>query len=67
MSLPCVLTFRLTALLHRPFLSSLPCPSSMPSRSHGLVMIEDCAQAHSASIHGESVGSFGDVAAWSFC
>jgi dTDP-4-amino-4,6-dideoxygalactose transaminase len=39
----------------------------MPSRSHGLVMIEDCAQAHSASIHGESVGSFGDVAAWSFC
>jgi len=31
------------------------------------LMIEDCAQAHSASIHGESVGSFGDVAAWSFC
>ena len=50
MSFPCVLIFRLTALLHWPFLSSLPCPSSMPSRSHG-----------------ESVGSFGDVAAWSFC
>jgi dTDP-4-amino-4,6-dideoxygalactose transaminase len=31
------------------------------------LMIEDCAQAHSASIHDESVGSFGDVAAWSFC
>jgi len=67
MSLPCVLIFRLTALLHRPFLSSLPCPRLMPSRSHGLVMIEDCAQAHGAGLQGRSVGSFGDVAAWSFC
>jgi dTDP-4-amino-4,6-dideoxygalactose transaminase len=30
-------------------------------------VIEDCAQAHGARIHGQSVGSFGDVAAWSFC
>ena len=30
-------------------------------------MIEDCAQAHGARINRQSVGSFGDVAAWSFC
>src|SRR5262245_37820541 len=29
-------------------------------------IIEDCAQAHGASIGGRSVGSFGDVAAFSF-
>ena len=32
-----------------------------------LFVIEDCAQAHGASIEGQSVGSFGDIAAWSFC
>ena len=37
------------------------------ARSHGLAVIEDCAQAHGARIDGRSVGSFGDVAAWSFC
>jgi dTDP-4-amino-4,6-dideoxygalactose transaminase len=37
------------------------------ARAHGLAVIEDCAQAHGARIHGQSVGSFGDVAAWSFC
>ena len=36
-------------------------------RAHGLAVIEDCAQAHGARIHGQSVGSYGDVAAWSFC
>ena len=30
-------------------------------------MIEDCAQAHGASVNGRSVGSFGDVSCWSFC
>jgi dTDP-4-amino-4,6-dideoxygalactose transaminase len=34
---------------------------------HGLVVIEDCAQAHGAMIAGESVGGFGDIGAWSFC
>ena len=47
-------------------------PADMPAilelaRAHGLVVIEDCAQAHGALIHGQSVGSFGDIAAWSFC
>ena len=30
-------------------------------------VIEDCAQAHGASVNGRSVGSFGDVSCWSFC
>lgn len=33
----------------------------------GLSVIEDCAQAHGAAIDGRPVGSFGDVAAFSFC
>ena len=37
------------------------------AEAHGLKLIEDCAQAHGASIGGQSVGSFGDVSAWSFC
>lgn len=37
------------------------------ARSKNLFVIEDCAQAHGASIEGQSVGSFGDIAAWSFC
>lgn len=37
------------------------------AKNFGLYVIEDCAQAHGAKIEGNSVGSFGDVAAWSFC
>ena len=33
---------------------------------HGLRVIEDCAQAHGATIDGRKVGSFGDAAAFSF-
>jgi dTDP-4-amino-4,6-dideoxygalactose transaminase len=36
-------------------------------RERGLVLIEDCAQALGARYRGHSVGSFGHVAAWSFC
>ena len=36
------------------------------ARAHDISVIEDCAQAHGARINGQSVGSFGDVAAWSF-
>ena len=32
-----------------------------------LIVIEDCAQAHGAQIHGRSVGTFGHVGTWSFC
>lgn len=37
------------------------------ARRHNLKVIEDCAQAHGAIYKGERVGSFGDVAAFSFC
>ena len=37
------------------------------ARAHDIAVIEDCAQAHGARINGQSVGGFGDVAAWSFC
>ena len=41
------------------------------AKSYKLFVVEDCAQAHGASllIDGikKSVGSFGDIAAWSFC
>ena len=33
----------------------------------GLWLVEDCAQAHGATLHGRPVGSFGDAAAFSFC
>ena len=47
-------------------------PADIPAicdlaRAHGIAVIEDCAQAHGARIKRQSVGSFGDVAAWSFC
>lgn len=35
--------------------------------THDLAVIEDCAQAHGALHRGRSVGTWGKVAAWSFC
>ena len=37
------------------------------ARKYNIFIVEDCAQAHGAKINGQSVGSFGDVSAWSFC
>jgi dTDP-4-amino-4,6-dideoxygalactose transaminase len=37
------------------------------ARSHGLKLIEDCAQAHGAAYKRRPVGSIGDIAAFSFC
>jgi hypothetical protein len=37
------------------------------ARDHNLKIIEDCAQSHGATYHGQPVGSLGDVAAFSFC
>lgn len=47
------------------------CPCNMDRvldfvREHRLLLIEDCAQAHGAHWNGRRVGSFGDVAAFSF-
>ena len=36
------------------------------ARRHGLRVIEDCAQAHGAKWQGRKVGTFGDLAAFSF-
>ncbi|MFN7172478.1 MAG: DegT/DnrJ/EryC1/StrS family aminotransferase [Fimbriimonadaceae bacterium] len=35
--------------------------------SHGLHLIEDCAQAHGAAVNDRPVGSWGKAASWSFC
>lgn len=37
------------------------------ARDRGLRLVEDCAQAHGASIAGRAVGTFGDINGWSFC
>jgi dTDP-4-amino-4,6-dideoxygalactose transaminase len=36
------------------------------ARAHGLVVIEDAAQAHGAEAHGRRAGAFGDLACFSF-
>lgn len=46
-------------------------PANMPeimkiARKHGLLVVEDCAQAHGAKINGQMVGTFGDAACFSF-
>ena len=51
-------------------LAGWPCdmdPIMALAKEHKLKVIEDCAQAHGARYKGRSVGSIGDVAAWSFC
>lgn len=51
-------------------LAGWPCEMTdimLLATQHSLLVIEDCAQAHGAKYKGKSVGSFGDVAAWSFC
>jgi dTDP-4-amino-4,6-dideoxygalactose transaminase len=51
-------------------LAGWPCdmdPIMALASQHGLKVIEDCAQAHGARYKGRSVGSIGDVGAWSFC
>lgn len=47
-------------------------PCEMPeimslARERGIRVIEDCAQSHGARIDDRLVGTFGDIAAWSFC
>ena len=51
-------------------LAGWPCdmdPIMALAQQHGLKVIEDCAQAHGAKYEGRSVGSIGDIGAWSFC
>ena len=51
-------------------LAGMPCdmdPLLNLAKEYDLKVIEDCAQAHGAIYKGRSVGSLGDVAAFSFC
>lgn len=51
-------------------LAGWPCdmdPIMALAAEHGLLVVEDCAQAHGARYKGRSVGSIGHVSAWSFC
>jgi dTDP-4-amino-4,6-dideoxygalactose transaminase len=51
-------------------LAGWPCdmdPIMALAEQHGLMVIEDCAQAHGAHYKGRPVGSIGHVGAWSFC
>ena len=46
-------------------------PADMPAilaiaRQHHLAVVEDCAQAHGATLQGRKVGTWGDAAAFSF-
>ena len=51
-------------------LGGLPCEMTKImslAKQHNLFVIEDCAQAHGAIYKGRSVGTIGDIGAWSFC
>tara|TARA_Y100000389_G_scaffold168042_1_gene173524 strand:+ start:26668 stop:27834 length:1167 start_codon:yes stop_codon:yes gene_type:complete len=51
-------------------LAGLPCEMYAIknfARKKNLKIIEDCSQAHGASINNKEVGSFSDVSTWSFC
>ena len=51
-------------------LGGLPCDMikiKKITNKNKIKIIEDCSQAHGASINGKQVGSFGDIATWSFC
>ena len=51
-------------------LAGMPCdmdPIISLAAEKGLHVIEDCAQAHGAVYKGRSVGTIGDLGAWSFC
>jgi dTDP-4-amino-4,6-dideoxygalactose transaminase len=51
-------------------LAGYPCemdPIMALADAHGIKVIEDCAQAHGARYRGRSVGTIGEVGAWSFC
>jgi dTDP-4-amino-4,6-dideoxygalactose transaminase len=64
-----VLTPRTKAIV-AVHLAGWPCdmdPIMDLAREHGLLVIEDCAQAHGSTYKGRPVGSMGHVAAFSFC
>ena len=68
-SIHAVLTPRTRAVIC-VHLAGMPCdmdPIMALAAEKGLYVIEDCAQAHGARYKGRSVGTLGDLGAWSFC
>lgn len=68
-TLKAVLTTRTKAVVV-VHLAGWPCDMSAImefAALHNLKVIEDCAQAHGAKINGRLIGSFGHMAAFSFC
>lgn len=64
-----VLTPRTKAIIP-VHLAGMPCdmdPLMALATTHGLRVIEDCAQAIGARYKGKNVGTIGDIGAWSFC
>lgn len=68
-SIAAVLTERTRAIIP-VHLGGWPCDMDgimALAEARGIVVIEDCAQAHGAKIGERSVGSIGHIGAWSFC
>jgi len=66
--LPCIT--KKTKAIICVHLAGFPCDMDALQRlctTYGLFLIEDCAQAHGAFFNGRPVGSFGDIACFSFC
>lgn len=64
-----VLTSRTKAII-AVHLAGWPCEMDsicVLAREHGIKVIEDCAQAHGATYKHRPMGSWGDMAAFSFC
>jgi dTDP-4-amino-4,6-dideoxygalactose transaminase len=60
-------TVKVIILVHLNGLSCDLDPIVKFVKEKNIFLIEDCSQAHGATYKGRPVGSFGDVAIWSFC
>lgn len=59
-------TFKLVLPVHLYGLGCDMAAIGAIARQHGAKVVEDCAQAHGSKVGGRTVGTFGDLAAFSF-